>query len=210
MPDRLEKLINIVKKTGEKVIIPAGPDFDDFYVISAINDYEKSLKFEVDVRHLTEEELADKINRDIAIWKSEQENTDFDLDYQDFKLAVEEDWDDWDESDEAEEEAWLADLALGSELSSPAEASEEAVAVEEDFVEEERLEEIVDDDFASVANILANRQKEYLAEEELAEPVEVASEDEANSKRPWSIPADRKELAEEKAATDQYLEEISF
>ncbi|MFH1413080.1 MAG: hypothetical protein ABIG10_03605 [bacterium] len=170
MPDRLEKIIDLIRKTGEKLVIYGSSEDNDFYVILALKDYEKLISGNMGVRNLTEQELADKINRDIAIWKSEQDQHDFDLNYNDFK----------DEHN--------ADDAL-NELFKQA----------EEFEEEERIEEIVDNNFDSVAQILANRQ----------EQVEEIQLDDDKVKS-WSIPGDRKNNAEEIAGERRYLEEISF
>jgi len=68
-----KKAIEICKKTGDRLIIFDGLNNSDGYVIMGLNQYEKLLSVESEVRGLTEEELLDKINRDIAIWRSEQE-----------------------------------------------------------------------------------------------------------------------------------------
>jgi len=69
----LEKILNLAKKTGDNVIVfnPAQPD--DSYVILAINSYEKLLNNSYQAPFLTDQDLADKINRDIAFWKNDQE-----------------------------------------------------------------------------------------------------------------------------------------
>lgn len=43
------------------------------YMLMSLDEYEKLLIGKSEVRNLTEDELLDKINRDIAIWKSEQD-----------------------------------------------------------------------------------------------------------------------------------------
>lgn len=45
---------------------------DNPFVVMSLDDYEKIIVNKSEVRGLTEDELLDKINRDIAIWKSEQ------------------------------------------------------------------------------------------------------------------------------------------
>ncbi|MFH0950915.1 MAG: hypothetical protein V1765_00365 [bacterium] len=133
MFDRLEKLINFVKKTGEKVVLSDPSSFDDFYVILALKDYEKLMGEPANIKGLTGEELVDKINRDIALWKSQEEIDDFNLNYNDFDL-------------ESAETADWSNLSTSS------------VEPEEEFEEEEIIEEIVDDGFDSIASILANHQ----------------------------------------------------
>ena len=79
MPDQLQKAINLVKKTGDKLIIFDSAKPDNTFVILALKDYENLVLGKSEVRGLTEDELLDKINRDIAIWKSEQ-NSDKEVD----------------------------------------------------------------------------------------------------------------------------------
>lgn len=70
LSQNFEKIFNLSKKTGDKFIVL--PEFGDPFVIIPFRDYEKILSFTPDIANLTEEELLDKINRDIAIWKDSQ------------------------------------------------------------------------------------------------------------------------------------------
>ena len=72
MQDQLQKAINLAKKTGDKLIIFDSSKPDSAYVVLSLKDYEALVLGKSEVRGLTEDELLDKINRDIAIWKSEQ------------------------------------------------------------------------------------------------------------------------------------------
>lgn len=78
MQDQLQKAINLVKKTGDRLIIFDSAKPDNTFVVLALKDYENLVLGKSEVRGLTEDGLLDKINRDIAIWKSEQ-NLDKDL-----------------------------------------------------------------------------------------------------------------------------------
>ncbi len=73
MPNQLQKVINLAKKTGDRIIVFDTDGFDNIYVIMSLDEYEKLVIGKSEVRNLTEDELLDKINRDIAIWKSEQD-----------------------------------------------------------------------------------------------------------------------------------------
>ena len=73
MQNQLQKVINLVKKTGDKIIVFDNIKQDSVYVIMSLKDYESLVLGKSEVRGLTEDELLDKINRDIAIWKSEQD-----------------------------------------------------------------------------------------------------------------------------------------
>ncbi len=76
MMDKLYKALQIAKISGDKVIVvdSANPDADAF-VVMGLKDYEDIMsttnKDNPNVRNLTEEQLIDKINCDIALWKNE-------------------------------------------------------------------------------------------------------------------------------------------
>lgn len=71
MPN-FQKLVNLLKKTGDKAII-LDESGEPGYVIMTVADYEELILGKSGVSGLTEVELLDKINRDIAIWKDSQE-----------------------------------------------------------------------------------------------------------------------------------------
>ena len=73
MQDQLQKAINLAKKTGDKLIVFDSSKPDNVFVVLSLKDYENLVLGKSEVRGLTEDELLDKINRDIAIWKSDQE-----------------------------------------------------------------------------------------------------------------------------------------
>ena len=72
MQDQLQKAINLAKKTGDKLIVFDSSKPENVFVVMSIKDYENLVLGKSEVRGLTEDELLDKINRDIAIWKSDQ------------------------------------------------------------------------------------------------------------------------------------------
>jgi len=67
----MQKAINLAKKTGDRIIVFDQPRSQAPFVILPLEEYEKIVTGTSEVRGLTEDELLDKINRDIAIWKSE-------------------------------------------------------------------------------------------------------------------------------------------
>lgn len=77
MQNQLQKAIDLVKKTGDKIIIFDSINSNSAYVIMGLKDYENLVLGKSEVRGLTEDELLDKINRDIAIWKSGQNEDGF-------------------------------------------------------------------------------------------------------------------------------------
>jgi len=72
MQDQLQKAINLAKKTGDKLIVFDSAKPENVFVVLSLKDYENLVLGKSEVRGLTEDELLDKINRDIAIWKSDQ------------------------------------------------------------------------------------------------------------------------------------------
>jgi hypothetical protein len=74
MSNQLQKALNLAKKTGDRLLVFDAKDTELAYIVMPISDYEKLVFGHSEVRNLTEDELLDKINRDIAIWKSEQDS----------------------------------------------------------------------------------------------------------------------------------------
>jgi hypothetical protein len=82
MQDQLQKAIKLAKKTGDRLIVFDPNHTDLTYVVMTIDDYERMVEKRSEVKGLTEQELIDKINRDIAIWKSDQDyNENIDTDH---------------------------------------------------------------------------------------------------------------------------------
>ena len=75
---QMDKVLSLVAKTGDKVIVVS--EAQEPYVIMTFSEYDRLLLGNSGVNNLTEEELLNKINKDIAIWKSVQVNSDYDLD----------------------------------------------------------------------------------------------------------------------------------
>jgi len=73
MQDNFRRAINLAKKTGDKLLVFDSSRPEDVYVVMSLNDYENLVMSKSLVHGLTEDQLLDKINRDIAIWKSGQE-----------------------------------------------------------------------------------------------------------------------------------------
>ena len=84
MNNQLQKAIRIIKKTGDRLIV-INENNNDSYVIMNLDEYEgivralpesrrggDVIKKDENISVLTEEKLVDKINRDIALWKSQQ------------------------------------------------------------------------------------------------------------------------------------------
>ena len=67
----LEKILGIIKRTGEKYIF--SDEEDNFFIISAAEEYEKSIDNKK-IKKMSEEELLNKINNDIALWQASQDH----------------------------------------------------------------------------------------------------------------------------------------
>jgi len=74
MYNQLERAINLIRKTGDRLLV--SDKKENIYALMALDQYEDLIHERSGVRGLTEDGLLDKINRDIAIWKSDQ---DFDI-----------------------------------------------------------------------------------------------------------------------------------
>ncbi|NTU98729.1 hypothetical protein HGA64_01845 [Candidatus Falkowbacteria bacterium] len=73
MSIQLEKALSLCKKTGDRIIVFDSPRSENPFVLMNLDDYEELLSDKNEVSGLTEDQLLDKINRDIALWKTEQE-----------------------------------------------------------------------------------------------------------------------------------------
>ena len=88
MQDQLQKAIILAKKTGDRLIIFDPAHVDLTYVVMPLEHYERLVVTKSEVKGLTEQELLDRINRDIAIWKSEQDFANYDSANVNFKEAT--------------------------------------------------------------------------------------------------------------------------
>ena len=79
MPEQLQKAINLVKRTGDRIIVFDNLRAEDAFVIMDLDCYEKMLDSQEEIRSLTEDELLDRINRDVALWRSESNQNSEDL-----------------------------------------------------------------------------------------------------------------------------------
>jgi len=65
------KIKNWLNQTGGKYII-ADQDGSPLYVIMLADEYEKMISQKQDTQNLSRQELIEKINHDIDVWKSSQ------------------------------------------------------------------------------------------------------------------------------------------
>lgn len=91
-PEQLKKILNLIKKTGDRVVLFDGANPDNTYVLMNLDSYSdlsggtkqnqtvgsgKSIIAENQAQkepeeNLTEEDLTDKINREILMWKNRE------------------------------------------------------------------------------------------------------------------------------------------
>ena len=98
----LDRLINLARITGDRLIVHQ-PDAGNDIVIMSVDEYETLLDDKQDVRTLSERQLIDKINRDIAIWRANDKFDDGNLEKSE-KTAV-------DDADD-EEDSWSSAASI--------------------------------------------------------------------------------------------------
>lgn len=68
-----KRIFNLVRKTGDKLVV-ANEDGDQALVLMPLDDYERIIDGEKGVQSLSERELWDKVDRDIALWRANHKN----------------------------------------------------------------------------------------------------------------------------------------
>lgn len=69
-----EKILKAIKKTGDRCLV-IDQSAEKVFVIIDFSDYEQLIGSRGEIKGLTEGQLLDKINQDIALWQSSQVNT---------------------------------------------------------------------------------------------------------------------------------------
>ncbi|OIO48175.1 MAG: hypothetical protein AUJ34_03645 [Parcubacteria group bacterium CG1_02_41_12] len=72
MTKQIQKVFDLINKTGDRCII-LSENTPSAYAIMSLEEYERLALGRSEVSSLTEDQFLDKINRDIAVWKSQQE-----------------------------------------------------------------------------------------------------------------------------------------
>lgn len=62
-----KKICGLIRKTGDRLVIIDG---EEIFVAMDLNNYEKLVFDKSYVKNLTEDELLDRINHDVAVWQS--------------------------------------------------------------------------------------------------------------------------------------------
>lgn len=68
----LKKILELLRKTGDRYLFE--DENGEIYVLLSAKDYENLIFKHSDIKDFSEEELLNKINKDIAIWKATQED----------------------------------------------------------------------------------------------------------------------------------------
>ncbi len=68
----LKRILELIKKTGDRFLFE--DEKGDIFVFLKAEDYENMIMKNNPVKDLSEEELLNKINKDIAVWKANQED----------------------------------------------------------------------------------------------------------------------------------------
>ncbi|MBN1325378.1 hypothetical protein JW977_00110 [Candidatus Falkowbacteria bacterium] len=75
-----KRILELIRKTGDRFIFE--DEDGQIFVIMDIDDYEGIVLQNSQVSDLTEKELLNKINKDIAVWRDLQKVKDLDEDWQ--------------------------------------------------------------------------------------------------------------------------------
>jgi hypothetical protein len=73
MESQLKKALDLVRRIGSHLVVYNLGNEREAYIVMSLTEYERLVLGKNEVKNLTEDELLAKINRDIAIWKAEQE-----------------------------------------------------------------------------------------------------------------------------------------
>lgn len=66
---QIDRVVKLVRRTGDKVVLMDN-ESDAVMMLMELGSYEKMLANSEGVEKLTEEELMEKINRDVAVWRA--------------------------------------------------------------------------------------------------------------------------------------------
>jgi hypothetical protein len=203
MQNQLQRAMEIAKKTGDRLIVFDNAKSSDPYVVLGLDEYERLAIKRADVRGLTEDELLDKINRDIATWKSEREFFNEYLKRDDYET----DYADETEDDECEDEE---PASLADELEEELYFEPEEYKLYERAREYEAKSALADLSGDMAGGRKENREGREAPRDELSFTAPF-SEPAADEPKKWNIPIDRKKAADEVIGEGRnYLEEIGY
>lgn len=77
MWESINKILKLIEKTGDKCVIL--DENHNPFIVMTLTDYEKLNFQRSEVSNLSQEELLDKINREIAVWRAVNKEKEIDL-----------------------------------------------------------------------------------------------------------------------------------
>lgn len=182
--DKIKKAIELVRKTGDKIILFEG-EKSDGVVIMSMEEYERlagvgenrnqapavGTREDDKIGDLTEDELIDRINRNIAVWQSQNQNQ---LD-----------------------EYKILESFLGEPDEDPEEETEDNLYYysEENFFYPFQSEKEEESETGSGEEESEEEKEEE--EQEESEPQEQGDQEDEDKKSNWEIPVNIKKNAEE-------------
>jgi len=89
--NQLKRVIDLIRRTGDRCIV-VDSESDEVLAIMRLDDYESLLQGTRPIEDLSSQEMLDKVNRDIAYWRSC--NNDFFEEVKDTEDWDEDDWED--------------------------------------------------------------------------------------------------------------------
>jgi hypothetical protein len=199
MMSQLERAINLAAKTGDKIIVVDELN-DHSSVVMNLDEYEKLLNGEnkgnVEIKNLTEEELLDKINRDIVTWREANKDKTFLEEIDDLGDDVEDEFGKDVAADESDFAKAMVDDDEGEEIipdfTAPDSIAEEIVSEEKKEVPEENLyyynEPEKNENESASAKATAYEDGFTSIKDELKK-----------NKKAWEIPVEVKQAAEDAA-----------
>jgi len=72
MANSMEKIISLVKRMGDRCVV-VDIEGNPLYVVLSFGEYEKLISGSANLAALNEDEMLDKINRDVASWRASQQ-----------------------------------------------------------------------------------------------------------------------------------------
>lgn len=79
----LKRILEIIKRTGDRHIV--SDDQGDSFVIIPFDQYEELTKVESETHDSKKKRMLDEVNLDIAEWKAQQQEEDFELRWEDIQ-----------------------------------------------------------------------------------------------------------------------------
>jgi hypothetical protein len=75
-----KRILELIRKTGDRYVFE--DDDGEIFVVMPANDYENIVLKNSEIKDLTERELLNKINKDIAVWRDMQKAKDLEDNWQ--------------------------------------------------------------------------------------------------------------------------------